>query len=219
MIKLIKCGDAVDFIEDGMTLMIGGFLGCGSPHKLIDEIVKRKIKDLTIIVNDTSYEDYGIGKLVDNKLCKKIMASHIGTNKETGRQMSEKVTEVELIPQGTLAERIRCGGAGLGGVLTKTGIGTIVEGGKRKIEVDGEEYLLETPLRADIALIYGSSVDRKGNISYSGCTRNFNTVMAMAADRVIVEAEEFIEEGYLDPNEIIIPGILINHIVRGDIND
>ncbi|SHH38352.1 butyryl-CoA:acetoacetate CoA-transferase alpha subunit [Caloranaerobacter azorensis DSM 13643] len=214
--KLISVEQAVDYIKDGMTVMIGGFLGVGSPNKIIDALVKKGVKDLTLIANDTAFPEVAIGKLIVNKQIKKVIASHIGTNKETGRQMTEGETEVELIPQGTLAERIRAAGAGLGGILTPTGIGTVVEEGKRKIEIDGKEYLLELPLKADIALIKGAKVDKNGNVYYRNSARNFNPIMAMAADLVIVEAEEIVEIGEIDPNEVITPGIFVDYIVRGD---
>lgn len=216
MNKLVSIEQAVDQIKDGMTVMIGGFLGVGNPHKLIDALVEKGVKDLTIIANDTAFPEVGIGKLVVNKQAKKIIASHIGTNPETGRQMNEKEAEVVLVPQGTLAEQIRAGGAGLGGFLTPTGIGTIVEEGKQKIEVDGKEYLLELPLKADIALVAGSIVDKKGNVYYSKSTRNFNPLIAMAADVVIVEAEKVVEVGELDPNNVITPGVFVDYIVRGE---
>jgi len=216
MNKLISMSEAIDHIKDGMTVMVGGFLGVGSPHGIIEALVQKGVKDLTLIVNDTCYPDYGVGKLIVNKQVKKVITSHIGTNKETGRQMKEGELEVVLVPQGTLAERIRAGGAGLGGILTRTGVGTLVEEGKRKIEIDGKEYLLELPLRADIALIGGSEVDRKGNVYYYKSTRNFNTSMATAADIVIVEAEELVEVGEIDPNNVMTPSIFVDYIVGGE---
>lgn len=214
--KLISIEQAAEYIKDGMTVMIGGFLGVGNPHKIIDALVKKGVKDLTLIANDTAFPEVGIGKLIVNKQVKKVITSHIGTNKETGRQMTEGETEVILVPQGTLVERIRAAGAGLGGILTPTGIGTVVEEGKRKIEIDGKEYLLELPLRADVALIKGAKVDKKGNVYYNKSARNFNPIMAMAADLVIVEAEEVVEVGEIDPNDVMTPGIFVDYIVRGD---
>ncbi len=215
MKKLISLDEAVSYIEDGMTVMIGGFLACGTPERLIDKLVEKGVKDLTLIANDTSFVDRGIGKLIVSKQFKKVIVSHIGTNKETGRQMTEGETEVILVPQGTLAEQVRAAGVGLGGVLTPTGLGTIVQDGKEVITIDGKDYLLEKPLKADIALIYGSIVDKKGNIEYKGTTRNFNPLMAMAADRVIVEAEEIVEVGAIDPTNVVTPGIFVHHIVGG----
>ncbi len=215
MDKVVSIDRAVDQIKDGMTIMIGGFLGCGSPHRIIDALVEKGIRDLTLICNDSGFIDGGVGKLVVNKQIKKLIASHVGTNKETGNQMNSGEMEVILVPQGTLAEQVRCGGTGLGGFLTPTGVGTLVEEGKEKIEVDGVEYLLEKPLRADIALIAGDKVDTYGNIVYYGATRNFNNLMASAADITIVEAENILEVGQLNPNHVITPGIFIDYIVDG----
>ncbi|WP_432406807.1 acetate CoA-transferase subunit alpha [Wukongibacter sp. M2B1] len=214
MKKHVGIEEAIGHIKDGMTIMVGGFLGVGSPHKIIEALVQKGVKDLTLIVNDTCFPDSGVGKLIVNKQIKKVIASHIGTNKETGRQMQEGEIEIELVPQGTLAERIRAGGSGLGGILTRTGVGTLVEEGKKKIEVDGNEYLLELPLRADVALIGGSRVDKKGNIYYKKSTINFNPAMATAAELVIVEAEELVEVGEIDPNEVMTPNIFVDYIVN-----
>lgn len=216
MKKIVTVEEALAHIQDGMTLMIGGFLAVGTPERLVDALVEKGIKDLTIIANDTGFPDRGIGKLIVNKQVKRTIASHIGTNPETGRQMNEKEMEVELVPQGTLAERVRCGGAGLGGFLTPTGLGTIVEEGKEKITVNGAEYLLETPLKADVALIFGSKVDEKGNVYYHESTRNFNPLMAAAADVVIVEAEELVKAGELDANIVMTPSIFVDYIVKED---
>jgi acetate CoA/acetoacetate CoA-transferase alpha subunit len=213
--KIISYEKAVDKIKDGMTIMVGGFLGVGSPHNLIDTIFKSNIKDLTIIANDTAFPEIGVGKLVVNRQVKKVITSHIGTNKETGRQMSAGELEVVLVPQGTLAEQIRAGGAGLGGFLTPTGIGTIVEEGKQKITIDGKDYLLELPLRADVAILGGSIVDKKGNVFYNKTTRNFNPLMAMSSDTVIVEAEKIVEIGEIDPHLVMTPGELVDYIVGG----
>lgn len=215
MDKVISIDKAVDHIKDGMTIMIGGFLGCGSPHRLIDALVEKGTKDLTLICNDSGFADIGAGKLVVNKQIKKLIASHIGTNRETGNQMNAGEMEVILVPQGTLAEQVRAGGAGLGGFLTPIGVGTVVEEGKEKMVIDGTTYLVEMPLKADVALIAGETVDKFGNIVYYGATRNFNALMATAADTVIVEAEEVVEIGDLDPNHVVTPGIFINYIVNG----
>lgn len=198
-----------------MTVMVGGFLGCGTPHRIIEKLVEKGTKNLTLICNDTGFPEVGVGKLVVNKQCKKVIVSHIGTNPETGRQMHDEEIEVVLVPQGTLAEQIRAAGMGLGGVLTPTGLGTIVEQGKDHIEVDGVTYLLEKPLKADVALIAGEIVDTYGNIVYSGSTRNFNNVMATAAEVVIAEAEQVVEAGMIDPNHVVTPGIFVTHIVDG----
>lgn len=215
MDKIISLDNALDHIKDGMTIMIGGFLGCGNPHRLIDALVEKNVKDLTLICNDSGFPEVGVGKLVVNKQIKKLIASHVGTNRETGNQMNSGEMEVILVPQGTLAEQVRAGGAGLGGILTPTGVGTIVEEGKEKITIEGIEYLLELPLKADIALIAGDTVDKFGNIVYYGATRNFNHLMATAADLVIVEAEKIVEVGDIDPHDIVTPGIFIDYIVNG----
>ncbi|MGL4641475.1 MAG: CoA transferase subunit A [Cetobacterium sp.] len=214
MKKLVSIDFAASLIKNDSSLMIGGFLKCGSPKEIIEKLLENGTKDLTIIANDTSFPDFERGKLIVNKRVKKAIVSHIGTNPETGKQMNSGELEVELVPQGTLAERIRAAGAGLGGVLTPTGVGTIVQEGKDIIEVDNKKYLLEKPLKADVALIYGTKVDSFGNISFFGSTRNFNTIMATAADIVIVEADEIIE-GSLEPNEIVIPGIFVDYVVKG----
>lgn len=216
MNKIVTNGETKKLFKDGMTIMIGGFLGCGSPHKLIDELVESKVKDLTIISNDTCFVNEGVGKLLTSGQIKKLIASYIGGNDDTGRLMTEGKLEVELSPQGTLAERIRACGAGLGGVLTPTGVSTIVEDGKQKLEINGTEYLVELPLRADIALIGGTISDEFGNTYYEGTTRNFNTMMAMAADTVIVESEQIVKCGEIKAELIMTPGVLVDYIVKGD---
>ena len=216
MNKIISLNQAVDMIQDGMTIMVGGFLGCKNPFKIVDAIVEKGVKDITLIANDSSFPEVGIGKLIVNKQVKRLIASHVGTNKETGNQMNSGEMQVELVPQGTLAERIRAAGAGLGGILTPTGLGTIVAEGKTIVEVDGKEYLLEKPLKADIALIVGAKVDKKGNVVYSKATRNFNPLMATAADIVIVEADEIVEVGEIDPDNVMTPGIFVDYIVGGN---
>lgn len=216
MKKFMSIDEATLKIKDGMTVMIGGFLGCGTPERIIDKLIEKGVKDLTVIANDTSFPDKGIGKLIVSKQVKKAVVSHIGTNKETGRQMTEGETEVVLVPQGTLIEQIRSGGVGLGGVLTPTGLGTVVEEGKQKLTIEGKEYILELPLRADVALLYGSKVDKKGNVYYNGTTRNFNSIIALAADYVIVEAMEIVEVGEIHPNDVMTPGVLVNAVVGGE---
>lgn len=216
MNKLKDIDEAIGYIKDGMVVMIGGFMGVGTPEIFIDAILEKGIKDLTIIANDTGLPNRGIGKLVVNKRVKKVIASHIGLNPETGRQMNNQELIVELVPQGTLAEQIRCGGSGIGGFLTETGVGTIVEEGKRKIAVNKREYLLELPLKADVALIRGSVVDKQGNVFYNASTRNFNPLIAAAADLVLVAAEKIVEVGELDPNQVMTPGIFVDYIVGGE---
>lgn len=215
MDKFITVDEAVAKIKSGMTLMIGGFLAAGTPNKIVEALSKTDVKDLTIIANDTAYPDKGIGLLITNKQVKKVIASHIGTNPNTIQQLNDKELIVEFSPQGTLAERIRCGGAGLGGVLTPTGIGTVVEEGKQKINIDGKEYLLEKPLHADIALIGANISDETGNLIYKGTTQNFNPMMATAADLVIVEAQEVVKTGEIPMENVHTPGIYVNYIVRG----
>lgn len=214
MKKVISAEETVTMIKDGMTLMIGGFLGAGTPHKIIDALSKSKVKDLTIICNDTAFPDKGIGILVTNKQVKKVIASHIGTNPNTIEQLNNKELEVQFVPQGTLAEQVRCGGAGLGGFLTPTGIGTVVEEGKQKMTVNGKEYLLEMPLRADVALLGANIGDESGNLYYKGTTQNFNPLMATAADLVIAEVEELVETGKIPMENVHTPAIFVNYIVK-----
>ena len=215
MDKLIRLEDAVNLVRDGDTVMIGGFLAVGTPERLIDALIAKGVKDLTLICNDTGFVDRGVGKMVVAKMFKKIYASHVGTNKETGRQMMEGETEVVLVPQGTLIEQIRAGGFGLGGVLTKTGLGTLVEKDKQIVEVDGERFLLEKPMRANVALLYAEKADTKGNLSFHGATRNFNTYMGAAADISIVEAGELVNLGDMCPDEVVVPGVFVKYIVDG----
>ncbi|HOS69568.1 MAG TPA: 3-oxoacid CoA-transferase subunit A [Bacillota bacterium] len=214
MDKIRTIDEAASYIKDGMTVAVGGFIGAGTPEKLIDAVIAKGIKDLTLICNDTAFPDKGVGKWVVNRVVSRIIVSHIGTNPETGRQMNAGELKVELVPQGTLAERVRAAGAGLGGILTRTGIGTVVEEGKEKITVNGIEYLLELPLKADVALLKGSIVDKKGNIYYKKATRNFNPLMATAADLVIVEAEKIVEVGELDPTDVMTPSIFVDVITQ-----
>ncbi len=212
MKKVVCVHYAIELIKDGASVMIGGFLSCGAPDKLIDELVRQGKKNLTMICNDTSYPNVDKGKMIANKLVKKLIAAHIGTNPDTGEQMRKGEIDVELIPMGTLVEKIRAKGAGLGGVLTQTGVGTILEQNKETIEIEGKKFIFEKPLGADFALIYGTKVDRFGNVAFYGTTRNFNTVMATAADTVIVQADEIVE--CLDPNDVVIPGLFVDYIVK-----
>lgn len=213
MNKVTTIEHAVSLMNNGAVVMIGGFLGGGIPHKLICALIKKKIYNMTLICNDTGFPDYGVGQMVCNKQFNKIIASHIGTNKETGRQMLEGETEVILVPQGTLVEQIRAGGYGLGGVLTKTGVGTEMENGKQSVDVDGTRYLLEKPLIADFAIIAAKKADKLGNLVYHGSAQNFNSVMASAAKVTIAEVQELVEVGELDPDFIHTPGIFVNYIV------
>lgn len=214
MSKFITVEEAVSKVKSGMTVMIGGFLAAGTPNRIVEALSKSGVKDLTIIANDTAYPDKGIGLLITNKQVKKVIASHIGTNPNTIQQFNDKELDVEFSPQGTLAERIRCAGAGLGGVLTPTGLGTVIEEGKEKVTVDGKEYLLEKPLHADIALIGASICDETGNSIYKGTTQNFNPMMATAADLVIVEAQEVVKTGSISMEQIHTPGIFVDFIVK-----
>ncbi|MDO4673364.1 CoA transferase subunit A [Falsiporphyromonas endometrii] len=214
MKKAIKPAELAAKFKDGMTIMIGGFLGNGTPERIVDELVKSGVKDLTLISNDTSYPDRGCGRLIANHQVKKLIASHIGTNKMTGEQMNNKELEVEFSPQGTLAERIRVGGSGLGGVLTRTGIGTVIEEGKEKVTVDGVEYLLEKPLRADFAFIKGNIGDEFGNLVYLGTTKNFQPMMAMAADTVVAEIDKIVPQGEIEPHEVHTSGIFVDYILE-----
>lgn len=210
--KIISLEEAVKLIKDGMTVMVGGFLSNGSPNKILEAIVEKGVKDLTLISNDTSFPEIGQGKLVASGMVKKVITSHVGTNPITGEFMNQGKIEVEFSPQGTLAERIRAAGAGLGGVLTPTGLGTSVENGKRVINVDGKDYLLETPLKADIAFIGASISDKSGNLFYKGNSKNFNPIMAMAADIVVVEVEELVEIGSIEPENVHTPAIFVDYI-------
>jgi len=193
--KMISVEYAAALIPDGASLMIGGFMGVGSPERLIDELVRQGKRDLTVIANDNAAPGRGIGKLVTAGLVAKTIASHIGLNPETQQQMLAGKMAVDLVPQGTLIERIRAGGFGLGGILTPTGVGTVVEEGKRRIDIDGKSYLLETALRADFALVNAFLADYRGNLYYALTARNFNPVIAMAADTVIVTAENIVPVG------------------------
>jgi len=194
--------------------MIGGFLSVGTANNIVDRVVESGVKNLTIICNDTAFADKGLGKLIANKQVDKVITSHIGTNSATIEQMNNGEIQVEFSPQGTLAERVRSGGYGLGGVLTPTGLGTMVAEGKEIITVDGKEFLLEKPLRADVALIGASKSDAMGNLIYKGTTQNFNPLMAAAADLVIVETQEMVEAGVLRPEEIKTPSIFVDFIVN-----
>jgi len=214
MNKFISIEESVSKIKDGMTLMIGGFLASGSPQGIIDGLVKANIKDLTIICNDTAFPDRGLGVLIANKQVKKVITSHIGTNLATIDQFNAKEIDVEFNPQGTLAERIRCGGAGLGGFLTPTGLGTVVAEGKQVITIDGNDFLLELPLRADVAIIAANIADAEGNLVYLGTTQNFNPLMAMAADVVIAEIGELKNTGEIPMETVHTPAIFVDFMVK-----
>ena len=218
--KIKTAEQAVAPIGDGAIIMIGGFMDCGTPETLIDALVAKSPKNLTVIANDAGWPHRGRGKLIRAGLVKKLIVSHIGLNPEVGIRMNTEVEEdriiCDLVPQGTIAERIRAAGCGLGGILTPTGIGTLIAEGKRVINVRGRDYLLEEPLRADFALVRGSRVDKFGNICFHGTTVNFNPLMAGAADHVFVGAVEIVEVGELDPDRIAVSGILVDTIVGGE---
>lgn len=201
-------------LKDDMSIMFGGFMACGTSEVLVEAILESKIKNITAICNDAGFEEKGLGKLIKSGQVKKLYASHIGLNPLVGKMMSEGTLEVELNPQGTLAERIRSGGAGLGGVLTPTGLNTDVENGKRVIEVQGKSYLVEEPLRSDLAVVKGKTADRSGNVVYEGTARNFNPIIATAADVVVAGVDEIVEIGELDPECIVTPHILVDFIMK-----
>jgi acetate CoA/acetoacetate CoA-transferase alpha subunit len=205
--------EAVACVPNGASLMIGGFMGVGTPECIVDELIRQHKRDLTVIGNDTALPGVGIGKLVSANLVRKVIVSHIGLNPETQKKMLAGEMEVELVPQGTLIERIRAGGYGLGGILTPTGVGTTVEEGKRKFEVDGHEYLLEVALRADFALVHAMLADYLGNLTYALTARNFNPVIAMAATTVIVDAEHVVPVGMITPDHVMTPAPLVDYLV------
>lgn len=213
MSKIRTLEQAIACIPDGAVLMIGGFMGAGTPPCLINELVRQGKRDLTVIANDTARPGVGIGKLIDAKLVRKVIASHIGTNPETQRQMIAGEMEVDLVPQGTLAERVRAGGFGLGAVVTPTGVGTVVAEGKRTIDIDGRTYLLELPLKADFALINARRADYIGNLEYCFTARNFNPLMALAAETVIVEAEDVVPVGVISPDTVVTPHAVVDLVV------
>ncbi|MEF3840598.1 CoA transferase subunit A [Enterococcus faecalis] len=213
--KVIGIQQAVDLVKDGDTVMVGGFMTNGTPDLLIDALVKKGIKDLTLICNDAGLPSKGVGKMIETHQFSKIIASHIGLNKEAGRQMNAKETIIDLVPQGTLAEQIRAGAFGLGGFLTPTGIGTLIEVGKQKIEVDGQMYLLEKPFKADVALILADVADELGNLTYRGSENNFNQLMAANAQTTIVEARKIVPIGEIDPIAVQTPNIFVDYLVDG----
>jgi acetate CoA/acetoacetate CoA-transferase alpha subunit len=212
-VKTVSLEEAVARIPDGASLLIGGFMAVGTPERIIDELVRQRRRNLTVIANDTAMPGRGIGKLIDAKLVRKVIASHIGLNPETQRQMIAGEIQVDLVPQGTLIERIRAGGYGLGGVLTPTGVGTAVEEGKQTLVIDGHTYLVEVALRAEFALIQAFLADYIGNLSYALTSRNFNPVAAMAADTVIATAEHIVPVGLISPDQVITPAPLVDFLV------
>jgi acetate CoA/acetoacetate CoA-transferase alpha subunit len=205
---------AAEMIPSGAIVMIGGFMGVGSPHRLIDALVTAGRGELTIIANDTARPGFGIGKLISAGLVARVIASHIGLNPETQKGMLAGSIAVELVPQGTLAERIRSAGFGLGGVLTKTGLGTLAADGQRIIEIDGEEWLYAPPLPAEFALLHADRADYNGNLTYQLTATNFNPLMAMAAKTVICEPREILPVGAIPPDAVDTPGVLVDHLIR-----
>lgn len=225
MATFLSPDQAAALIPDGASVMVGGFLGCGSPQRLLDALAAGGTRNLTLICNDGALPNgpdgsafYGVSKLIHNKQVRRMFCTHVGTNPEVAQQINEGTLEVNLIPQGSFAEMIRAGGAGLGGVLTPTGLGTMVQDAAHVhsvVEIDGRQYLLERPLRADFALLFGYRADRAGNLWYKGTTRNFNPLMAMAADTVIAEYMDLVEIGDIEPENIVTPGVLVRHLVNG----
>jgi acetate CoA/acetoacetate CoA-transferase alpha subunit len=211
--EAVSVTEAVAMIPDGASVMIGGFMGVGTPERAIDEMVRQGKRDLTVIANDTATPQRGIGKLINARLVRKAIVSHIGLNPETQQQMLAGELEVELVPQGTLVERIRAGGYGLGGILTQTGLGTPVEAGKQQVEVGGKHYLLETPLHADFALVHAFLADYLGNLGYALTARNFNPLMAMAATTVIAAADNIVPVGVIAPDHVVTPAPLVDYLI------
>ncbi|MFV0448320.1 MAG: CoA transferase subunit A [Vibrio sp.] len=212
--EILSPDQAVSHLKDGMTVMVGGFMTVGTPESLVNAVAKTGVKNLTIICNDAGLPGKGVGKLIENGQVSKLIASHIGLNRVAGEKMNTGEMVVDLIPQGTLAERIRAAGAGLGGILTKTGLNTLVEQGKQKVSVNGEDYLLEEPLKADISLLKSSITDVFGNTAFKKTTANFNPVMATASELVFVEPDVLVEANEVDPQIFTLPSVLIDYIVR-----
>lgn len=210
---VVSAQEAVKYVKQGDTIMVGGFNYGGIPYTLIDALLEQGTAGLTMIANDTAYAAVGHGKLVSQGRCRKVIASHVGLNKKTGELYHSGQIELELFPQGTLVEKIRAAGFGLGGFLTPTGVGTVVEEGKEVLEVGGKRYILELPMSANIALIRAYKADRMGNLIYTGTNRNFNPVMAAAANIVIAEVDSVVDVGELDPDAVVTQGILIDMLV------
>ena len=213
--KAARVEEALTHMTSGQTIMLSGFTNVGSPNKFIVKMAEAGITDIDLISNDAGNDHTdGIGTLICQHRVRRLTASHVGLNPKVAEQMNDGTLEVVLVPQGTLAERIRCGGTGLGGVLTPTGIGTVVAEGKQVIQVDGRDYLLEKPLHAEVAVVKAWKADTSGNLVYRRAGRNFNPLMAMAADFVIAEVEELVEVGHLDPDEVMTPGVCVDLVVK-----
>ncbi|KRF54777.1 CoA-transferase [Bacillus sp. Soil745] len=211
--KIVTLEEALELISDGCTLMYGGFGGVGTPPTLVQGILAKGVKELTLIGNDTGFPDIGIGRLVTAERAKKVIASHIGSNPNAGKLMTEGKLQVEFSPQGTLAERIRAGGVGLGGIFVDVGIGTIAEEGKDKIVIEGKEYLVETALTAEVSIVHAKKADSLGNLVYDKTACNFNPLVAMAGAFTIAEVEEIVPAGELDPECIATPGIYVDMVI------
>ncbi|MGD8191776.1 3-oxoacid CoA-transferase subunit A [Brevibacillus ginsengisoli] len=211
--KVVTIEEVLSFFHQGMTLMVGGFGGVGNPPTLVQALLDHDIRDITLISNDTAFPHIGVGKLVTERRVKKVIASHIGSNPNAGAQMTAGELEVEFSPQGILAERVRAGGVGLGGILSDIGLGTIAEQGKQKVVLGEKEYLLETPLTAEVAIVHAKKADRMGNLVFDTSARNFNPLVAMAGDITIAEVDEIVEIGELDPEEIVTPSVFVDFIV------
>jgi len=212
-VQTVPAEEAVAKIPDGASLLIGGFMGVGTPERIVDEIVRQGKRDLTVIANDTAVPGVGIGKLISAGLVRQVIASHIGLNSETQQQMMSGALAVDLVPQGTLIERIRAGGYGLGGVLTQTGIGTAVEAGKQKVDVNGRTYLVEVALGADFALVHAFLADYLGNLAYVLTARNFNPIVAMAGATVIASAEHIVPVGLISPDHVVTPAPVVDFLI------
>jgi acetate CoA/acetoacetate CoA-transferase alpha subunit len=211
--KAVSAEEAVAMIPNGASVMVGGFMGVGTPERLLDELVRQQKSGLSIICNDAAIPGKGVGKLFDAALVSSLIGSHIGLNPKVQQQMMANKIAVDLIPQGTFVERIRAGGFGLGGVLTPTGAGTNVAEGKRRIEIEGKEFLVETALRAQYALVHAFLADYLGNLTYALTARNFNPIMAMAADTVIVTAEHIVPVGVIAPDHVVTPAPLVDYLI------
>lgn len=214
MNKLIETSRITDILKSGMRVMIGGYTNCGVPNKIIKHIAQSGIKELCVITSDCHIKGKGIGLLIKNDCINRLIVSHVGLNTQAGEFIKAGKIKAELVPMGTFAERIRAAGAGIGGFLTKTGVGTQVQNGKQVLNLDGVDYLLEKPIFADVALVKASKIDLFGNMSYHGTTATYNTIMTMAANTVIAQADEIVE--HLDPNEISASGIFVDYIVKND---
>ncbi len=203
-----------DKFFDGMSIMVGGFMANGTPETIVDMIIESQVKDLVLYCNDAGYPDRGIGRIIANGQCKKLYTSHIGLNPQAQQLMNEKAMEIVLVPQGTLVEQIRAGGSGLGGILTPTGFGTLVEEGKQVIEIKGKKYLLEEAMVADLSIIKANYTDQIGNAKLLGTSINFNPAMALAGEIVMVETERIVEQ--IDPNNVTIPHVLVDYVIKED---